>query len=82
MTTKTNDISRARLEIARRHRAAIRGNVDDWYADKIDYATFQIRSRALWEAVGDDVHLAVLALIRGDENDAEFCATYPLGERA
>ncbi len=47
--------------------AALRGNVDDWYADRIDHATFRARQRETWDAIvaaGALVHDAVLAILR------------------
>jgi len=45
----------------------IRGNVDDWYADRIDHETFSTRQRAIWErieATPSEVRDAVLESIR------------------
>lgn len=30
---------------------ALGTNVDDWYADRIDYAAFDVRQRATWGAI-------------------------------
>jgi len=47
--------------------ATLRGNVGDWYADRIDHATFRARQRETWDAIvaaGPIVHDAVLAILR------------------
>ncbi len=36
---------------AKRFLAALRQNVDAWYADRIDYVTFGERQRATWDAI-------------------------------
>lgn len=47
--------------------ATLRGNVGDWYADRIDHATFRARQRETWDAIVAAVpivHDAVLAILR------------------
>lgn len=42
------------MSTARQHHAAIRANVDDWQAQRIDYATFTRRASALHAAARRD----------------------------
>lgn len=47
--------------------ARINGNVDDLYADRIDFATFDARQRVAWDAIeaaGPEVRDSVLRAIR------------------
>lgn len=47
--------------------ARINGNVDDLYADRIDWPTFDTRQRAAWDAIeaaGPEVRARVLRAIR------------------
>ena len=32
--------------------ADLKANVDAWYTDQIDHATFSERQRAIWDAIG------------------------------
>ncbi len=52
---------------AKRFLAALSRNVDAWYADQIDYATFGERQRATWDAIhaaGPAVEEMVLRRLR------------------
>jgi hypothetical protein len=47
--------------------AEIKRNVDAWYADEIDYATFGERQRATWDAIrnaGPRIEELVLRTLR------------------
>jgi len=47
--------------------AKLKANVDDWYADRIDHATFSDRQTAIWaeiDRLGWTVHAGVLAVLR------------------
>jgi len=45
---------------------AIKANVADWYADRIDHPTFSIRQRAFWKRIEGDRETqdGVLAILR------------------
>ena len=32
--------------------AELKANIDAWYADEIDHATFSERQRVIWDAIG------------------------------
>ena len=65
----TRPRAETRVRDARALAAAIRANVDAFYADTIPFPTFHERAGALWgKARGDRTsHDLVLAVLRGDE---------------
>ena len=57
------------IERAQQHHAAIRANVDTWYAGRIDFAEFGRRATALHDAAradGPDVDAALVELLVAD----------------
>ena len=61
------------IQSAADHHNAIKANVDNWYSDAIDHATFSANQRRLWDeahAKGRDWEGVLLAVMRGDEADA------------
>jgi hypothetical protein len=63
------------IDRARAHHAAIRANIDDWYAGRIDHATFTERARALHAAAEADGPAVEEALC------AQLLAALPGGRR-
>ena len=52
---------------ARRFLEELKGNVDAWYAGRIDYDAFNVRQRATWDAIrkaGQAVEERVLRALR------------------
>jgi len=44
--------------------ATLNRNVDDWYADRIDYRTFDARQRATWDAIRASGHAVERSVLR------------------